>query len=172
MHHRIISLLLFSVISISGFCQKESERTTSFVISGEVKSPVTITLVDLAKHPEISIGDVVITNHLGDKKSEQKALKGVLLRDVLQKAEIKSESPKFLSEFYFQCKATDGYLVVYSWNELFNSAVGESVYLLTSKNGKSISDLEESILMISPKDYKTGRRYVKALTSIEVKRAR
>ncbi len=129
-------------------------------------------LTDLTKYAEITIGDVTITNHLGEKKSEQKALKGVLLKEVLQKIEINADSPKVLSEFYFQCKAADGYLVVFSWNELFNSPTGESVFLITSKNAIKINDLDESILMVSSKDYKTGRRYVKALTSIEVKRAR
>jgi len=169
---KIISLLLCTLISFAGFSQKAPGRTTSFVISGEVKSPVTITLSDLTKYPELSIGDVTITNHLGEKKSEQKALKGVLLKEVLQKVEINTESPKVLSEFYFQCKAADGYLVVYSWNELFNSPTGETVFLVTSKNGIKISDLDESILIISSKDYITGRRYVKSLTSIDVKRAR
>jgi hypothetical protein len=169
---KIRSLLLCTLISFAGFSQKDPGRTTSFVISGAVKSPVAITLSDLTKYPEISIGDVTITNHLGEKKSEQKALKGVLLKEVLQKVEINHENPRVLSEFYFQCIAADGYLVVYSWNELFNSPTGDSVFLITSKNGTKITDLDESVLMISSKDYKTGRRYVKALTSIEVKRAR
>ncbi len=165
-------LLLFTLLSFAGFSQKDLGRTTAFIISGEVKSPITISLLDLTKYTELSIGDIIITNHLGEKKSEQKALKGVLLKEVLQNAEITNESPRVLSEFYFQCKAADGYLVVYSWNELFNSPIGESIFLVTSKNGVKINDLDESILMISSKDYKTGRRYVKALTSIEVKRAR
>lgn len=167
-----IILLIFSFIGITGYCQKNPGRTVSFVISGEVKRPVTITLNDLSKYAEVVIGDITITNHLGEKKSEQKSLKGILLKDVLQSAEINNESPKVLSEYYFQCKATDGYLVVFSWNELFNTSTGESVFLVTSKNGVAITDLEESILMISSKDYKTGRRYVKALSTIEVKRAR
>lgn len=165
-------LLLFSLLSFAVFSQKDPGRTTSFIISGEVKSPFTISLSDLTKYTELFIGDVIITNHLGEKKSEQKALKGVLLKEVLQKAEIMNDNPRVLSEFYFQCKAADGYIVVYSWNELFNSPTGESVFLVTSKNDIKMSDLDESILMISSKDYKTGRRYVKALTSIEVKRAR
>lgn len=170
----MIRSLLFGVfilVSLPAFCQKEAGQTTSFIVSGDVKSPVTITLNDLLKSPEMAIGDVIITNHLGEKKSEQKAIKGVRLKDILASVELNNESPKVLSEYYFACKATDGYLVVYSWNEIFNSPSGESVYLITSKNGVSAKDLEESILMISPKDYKTGRRYIKSLASIEVKRA-
>lgn len=117
------------------------------------------------------MGDITITNHLGEKKSEQKSLKGILLKDILKSVEINNENPRVLSEYYFVCKSTDGYKVVYSWNELFNSPASESVYLVTSKNGQGAKEMKETILMISPKDYMTGRRYLKSLATIEVKRA-
>ena len=163
---------IFSLmIGYSGFGQKEPETTTSFIISGEVKSNVTVSITEFSKYTEVLMGDITITNHLGEKKSEQKSLKGILLKDILKTVEINNENPRVLSEYYFVCKSTDGYKVVYSWNEIFNSSVGESVYLVTSKNGQSAREMSESILMISPKDYRTGRRYLKSLASIDVKRA-
>lgn len=164
----IVSLMIY----FSGFGQKEPETTTSFIISGEVKTPVTVSLSEFSKYTEAPIGDITITNHLGEKKSEQKSLKGILLKDILKTVEINNENPRVLSEYYFICKSSDGYKVVYSWNEIFNSSAGESVYLVTSKNGQGAMEMKESILMISPKDYMTGRRYLKSLSSIEVKRAR
>ena len=162
----------FMLISLATFGQKEYKPTSSFVISGEVKAPVTIQIADLSKWKSVSIGDVVITNHLGERKSEAKGLKGVLLKDVLGSVEINSESPKVLSEYYFICKASDGYTVVYSWNEIFNSSVGDTAYIVTEKDGKPASSMDDAIVMISSKDFKTGRRHVKALASIEVKRAK
>jgi len=50
--------------------------------------------------------------------------------------------------------------------------VGESVYLITEKNGKTITDMDDSILVVSTKDFKTGRRNVKGLASIAVMRAK
>lgn len=161
--------LLLSAVTV--WCQKELEPTAFFSISGAVKSPVTIQLTDLEKWTAVDIGDVVITNHLGEKKSEAKGLRGVLLKEIISKAEINSESPKVLSEYYFVCKANDGYTVVFSWNELFNTAVGDAVYIVTEKNGKPAASMGDAILMISPKDFKTGRRHVKSLTSIDVRRA-
>jgi len=115
---------------------------------------------------------LVITNHLGEKKSEAKGLKGILLKDILQTVEIKSESPKVLSEYYFVFVASDGYKVVYSWNELFNTNVGDSVYLITEKNSKPITEMDDTMLVVSTKDFKTGRRNVKGLTSIEIRRSK
>lgn len=167
---KIQTLLFFVGISFSVLGQ--NEPTKSFVISGEVKKPVTVTITDILKLEEVPIVDIVITNHLGEKKSNAYGLKGVLLKDILQLAEIKSESPRLLSEYYFVCKAKDNYTVVYSWNELFNSPTGDSAFIVTERDGKRIEDMDDSILMMSTTDFKTGRRYLKSLTSIEVKRAK
>lgn len=164
-------VLVLVFISALTYAQENTKPTSSFTIKGEVKASKTITIQDFSKFAEKEIGDVVITNHLGEKKSEQKSLKGILLKDVLQGVEINSESPKVLSEYYLVCRATDGYKVVFSWNELFNSPTGDKVYLVTSKGGKKASEMEESILMISPADFKTGRRFVKSLETIEIYRA-
>ncbi len=158
------------VVHVS-FGQKEFKPSQSFTITGEVKSPAVVQAVDLKKGRIQNIGDVVITNHLGERKSEARALKGVLLKEVLESVEINAENPRVLSEYYFVCKANDGYTVVYSWNELFNTPTGNTAYLVTEREGKSLTEMSDAILMISPGDFKTGRRHVKALASIEVRRA-
>jgi hypothetical protein len=162
---------LICFIGSAAFAQKEIKPTSEFTISGEVKAAVKITFDDLKKYKSQSIADVIITNHLGEKKSEAKGLKGILLKSVVEKAEINAESPKVLSEYYFVCKANDGYKVVFSWNELFNTTVGESAYIITEKEGKGLDKMTDSILLLSPNDFKTGRRHLKALASIEVRRA-
>ena len=167
----IPTLLLLVLISAPLAAQKDLTPTTSFVIQGEVQSAVTITAADLVSMNIKDIGDVVITNHLGERKSEAKALKGVLLKDVLKKVQMNAESPKILSEYYFVCKANDGYTVVYSWNEIFNAATGDHAFIVTEKNGKRINEMSDAILMICPTDIATGRRHVKSLASIDVRRA-
>lgn len=167
---KIYYLIFLIIISGSTLAQKKSEQTKSFLITGEVKEEKKITLDDFPKYRESSLGDVVITNHAGEVKSTQRKLKGILLRDVLEKVEIKSENPRALSAFYIVCKASDGYTIVFSWSEIFNNPAGESVYLITSKDGVMASDLDESILMCTPRDYNTGRRFLKGLTKVEIKR--
>ena len=167
---KIIILSFCFIVGVSH--AQQIKVTSSFTISGEVFSPLTVSVMDLKKWKEVPIGDLVITNHSGEKKSEAKGLKGILLKEILQTVEIKSESPKVLSEYYFVFAASDGYKVVYSWNELFNTTVGESVYLITEKNGKTITDMDDSILVLSTKDFKTGRRNIKGLTSISIMRVK
>jgi hypothetical protein len=168
----LITAMAFGQTTPASQPKKENAPTKSFLIFGDVKGTMTVELADLKKYKEVAIGDVAISNHLGEKKSELKGLKGVLLTDILSTIELNAENPKVLSEYYYICKANDGYTVVYSWNELFNTAVGNSVYIVTENEGKPAATLDGSIMMISPKDAKTGRRNLKSLMIIEAKRAK
>jgi hypothetical protein len=168
---KLCAIFIFVVPTIFVSAQKNPTITTSFTISGKVKATVAVLPSDLRKMKVYDIGDVVITNHAGEPRGTAKALKGVLLKDVLALAQIDSESPKVLSEYYIVCKANDKYTVVYSWNEIFNSAAGDTAFIVVEKDGQSLEKMDDSILMISAKDFRTGRRHVKALASIEIKRA-
>lgn len=164
----ITAFLLF--VAVVGFCQKTVESTKEFTVTGLVDKPVTISYTDIEKEKITSIGDFKITNHLGEFKKEYKNVKGVLLLNLLKNINITSTSPKLLSEYYFVFKASDGYSVVVSWNELFNTEIGNSFYVVVEANNQSQKDAPEKILLIPAKDFKTGRRHIKGLQNIEVKR--
>ena len=151
--------------------QKSSEASNEFSIEGAVRKPVTITLDSLKNYPTTSLDSLVITNHLGQRKSALKNLRVIPLKTFLDKVEIPAESPKQLSEYYFVFMATDGYKVVFSWNEIFNSRLGQELYLICGKDGKRIENLDDRIAVISAADLFTGRRYVKSLKKIVVKHA-
>jgi hypothetical protein len=168
---RISFTAFLFLIVISSVAQEQVKATTSITISGRIKSPKIFTTVAIEQYKVYNIGDVVITNHKGETKGTAKELSGVLLKDILKSIELDAESPKVFSEYYFTCVASDGYKVVFSWNELFNTASGNTVYIVTSKDHKPMDVLDESILMISSADVHTGRRYVKNLQSIIVRRA-
>ncbi|MES2411549.1 MAG: molybdopterin-binding protein, partial [Bacteroidota bacterium] len=78
---------------------------------------------------------------------------------------------KELNEFYFVLVDTDGDKIVFSWNEIFNTEAGNTFYIITEMDGKKLKDMEQKIIFISTSDLKSGRRYIKALEKIQVKRA-
>lgn len=164
--------LILSIIFLSkiGFSQKTIESTDQFTVMGLVEKQKTITFHDLEKEKIVALGDFKVTNHLGEFKKEYKNVKGVSLLKLLNEVNIKASSPKLLSEYYLVFKASDGYSVVASWNELFNTEIGNSFYLVVEADGKLQSDSSEKILLVSTKDFKTGRRHVKGLQSIEIKK--
>lgn len=159
----LIAILLFSSFTFA-------QQTKSFEIKGKVKSELTIAEEKLRAYPIHTIGTINITNHKGDIKGKAKDMKGVLLRDILQTIVLDEENPKFFNEYYFVCTGTDNYKVVFSWNELFNTAVAQKVFIVTQRDGQNMLDNEDGILMISADDMRTGRRYVKNLASIQVRR--
>ena len=168
---KTLSFTLLFVFSITfGFAQKSVESTNQFTISGLVDKPKTINFTDLQKQKSIEIGDFKITNHAGEFRKEYKNVKGVPLLSLFKDVNITAESPKVLSEYYLVIKASDGYSVVLSWNELFNTEIGNSFFVVLEADGKSQAESTEQILFIATKDFKTGRRHVKGLQSIEIKK--
>jgi len=162
----ILILLLF--LGATAFAQEPLKQTLSFSISGKIKNNSVITLDSLNSYPVKVIGDIKVTNHLGEFKHEDDQLKGVLLKDILSHTLLDANSPKLYSRFYFTCMGNDGYAVVYSWNELFNTEVGNHVFIIMEKNGIKADKMPESIQMTSASDFKTGRRYLHNLDKIIV----
>ena len=162
---------IFLMLLPSGtYSQKTLSPTSTLRVFGQLKKELTFTLPDLQKYAARTVGDVVITNHLGEPRGTARQMKGVLLKDVLSGLEIDSPSPKELSAFFMVCRGSDGYEAVFSWSEIFNSPTGDAVYLVIEKDGKKLAAMEDAILLISPTDTRTGRRFVKSLAEIEVAR--
>ncbi len=168
---RLVSItLLLASIFAQGHSQSPITPTDSLVVGGEVDAVTVLRLEDIAEMPSVKIKDIQITNHKGESKGKLQGLRGVPVKAVLQGVSIKCESPKVLSEFYLVFKASDGYKVVFSWNEVFNSKTGDNMYILTEMDGKPLSAMEQRIALVTPTDYQTGRRYVKCLAEITVRR--
>jgi hypothetical protein len=164
-------LLLVLLYNASAFAQEKWNPTQKFSITGQVTKESVITIDSILQYKVQDIGEMNVTNHLGDFKHKDDQLKGVLLKDILSHTTFKTTSPKLLSQFYFVCQGADGYKVVYSWNELFNTEVGNHVFILTEKNGVKADKMPESLQMSSAADFKTGRRYLHNLDKIIVKQA-
>jgi hypothetical protein len=150
--------------------QEKFQSTDHITVEGRIQKTVTLSFKELAALKTYSIDSIIVTNHLGEYKSTVKGLRGILLTDALNKVVFDAESPKVLSEYYLTCIASDGYKVVFSWNELFNTATGRAVYLITEGYGSATLKQEQQIAMVVPSDFKTGRRFVKALTKISISR--
>jgi DMSO/TMAO reductase YedYZ molybdopterin-dependent catalytic subunit len=163
------------IFSLTVFCCTALAQTTEpvtdeFVVTGQIKSELKFTLADLEKFPSKPLPDVTITNHLGEPRGKATQLSGILLRDMLKGLELAEESPKRFSEFYFVFVAADNYKVAYSWNEIFNSPTGDNLFIITARDGKSLRAMTDRILVLTPTDFKTGRRHIKALSKIVVNR--
>ncbi len=164
-----IFLFIFQIPNL--YSQKIILFSEEVSISGKIKKEMKLSLKELIAMESKALPDIVITNHLGEVKSTDKGLKGIALKPILEKLELIAATPKEYNEFYFVFEATDGYRVVYSWNELFNTETGNNIYIISEKDGKKMNEMEDRILLITTSDLKTGRRNIKGLCKILVCRA-
>ena len=163
---QLLLLILFVCLSANAQINK------TLTIDGAVAKPVTIKFDELKNYKTVTLDSLTIFNHRMERKSSLKKLKGVLLKDVLAKAEFSVNSPKVLSEFYIVCIADDGYKVVFSWNEIFNSPTGDHALILTEVDGLPTINQKEGIILVTPTDKATGRRYVKNLSTISIQQVK
>ncbi|KAF2331050.1 molybdopterin-dependent oxidoreductase [Flavobacterium ginsenosidimutans] len=134
-------------------------------VKGEVEFPLQLTVDSLKKMKVVTIDNLKITGKNGEVKREVKVCKGVLLKDILEKAKIKQEDHKDRN-FYIVARASDNYKATFSWAELFNNPTGENTFILFEENGKPVKNGE--MIAICKNDIKTGPRHVYWLKSIEV----
>ena len=164
-------IFLFLLYSGTTLAQSYGTQTHQFSITGKVKKGSVITMDSLNSYPLKTIGDIKVTDHTGTFKHQDDQLKGVLLKDILSHSQWAVANPKLFSTIYFTCVGSDGYKVVYSWNELFNTPVGDNVYIIMEKNGVKADQLPASLQMASMLDFKTGRRHMSNISKIIVERA-
>jgi hypothetical protein len=151
---------------------KAQNTSENFTISGEVLKAETIGTARLSSFAQVHLDSLRIYTHDMQPKGLMKNIDGVLLKDILSTIPFNNENPKVLSEYYIECQASDGYKVIFSWNEIFNSETGKHVMIITNKNGTNMTQLDDHIALITPTDQATGRRYVKWLSKIIIHRQR
>ena len=165
----LVAFILFITV-LPSYAQHDVPVTSEFEVSGAVKNKVKFSIKDLSAFKQDSVGDVVLRNHRGDQKSVAKQMKGILLKTILDSANIVADKPKEYSEFVIKLIASDGYTNVYSWNELYNTDIGNHVYIITEMDGEHIDKMDSRILALSLSDTNSGRRHLKGLAKIEVKK--
>lgn len=144
--------------------------TTSVTVSGAVEQPLTLDVLALRQFPVQQISELPIVCQSGADMGKLENFKGVLLRDILAKARIKAPGHNDVKKMIIVATASDGYKAVFSWNELFNSSLGDGVLVFFEKNGKPLSEAEGRIAMVSQQDTRTGPRHVRWLERIEVQK--
>lgn len=164
------ALLLIAAITMAGAAFAADETATDrLVISGAVEHALTFSVDDLRQLPLQEVNEVRILNHKGDVVSDLKNVKGVRLRDILDKAVIKAPEHNDVKKMVIIATASDDYKAVFSWNEIYNSPLGDGVLVIFEADGQALED-EGPLVTVSTMDIRTGSRHVKWLIGIEVKK--
>ncbi|MCL2589733.1 MAG: molybdopterin-dependent oxidoreductase [Betaproteobacteria bacterium] len=141
--------------------------TSKISVTGQVKQPLELNVDDLQKLPVLQM-KMVVRGHLPNEKPTTVIIKGVMLRDVLEKAALQTASPFDVKKSVIIVSASDGYRVVFSWPEVLFSPIGEGAILFFERDGKPLADDEGKIALTSLRD-NGGIRFTKWVKSIEVR---
>ncbi len=142
--------------------------TKEIKVTGDVINPLTLTVDSLKKMDVKNLKDFNVVCQSGLTKDKIESTKGVLLKDILEKAKIEQKDHTDRN-FYIVARAADDYKATFSWAEIFNNPNGDKTYVLLEQNGQPLKEKGEMIV-VSMNDTKTGPRHVKWLKSIEVHR--
>ena len=155
-------LLVTHVLTLSG--QVTITRTDRFSVEQNGKTVLVVALDHLNGLVVRSIGDVKMFNSKGEEKSIRKNVKGVLLRDALKKMTFEVANTKELNQYIFVLEATDGYKVVLSRNEVFNS---ENLYIVSESNDIPIHQSSDRIEVLAISQPGKGHIYIKGLKTMK-----
>jgi Gpi18-like mannosyltransferase len=162
------AIIFFLFLTTSVFAQeKQTAATNAFTIAGKVKNEKTITLSALQQYPSIELNDVNISCS-PRKEDKVRSVKVVLVKTILDSVAFQYEKPRMLNQYYFLFEASDGYKMVFSFNEIYNTEIGNNLYIVTNLQGTELQVMDNRILILTTKDIKSGTRNMKWLSKIVV----
>ncbi len=153
----------FCLIALLATSSAFAADTPALTVSGKVEHVLKLDTIAVRGYP----ADQVVTLTLpGDKPS---VVRGVRLKAFLDNAKLVVTDHNTAKKTVVIATARDGYAVVFSWSELYNSPAGADVLVLFERDDKALPAAEGPLALISGRDIRTGPRHVKWLERIEVK---
>ncbi len=144
--------------------------TREITVTGAVEHDLRLGVDQLREFPPQQIGEVPLVCQTGANVGKLENFRGVRLRDILDRAVIRAPGHNDVKKMVIVASASDGYTVVFSWSEVFNSPVGDGVLVFFEKDGLPLADDEGRIALVSSRDIRTGPRHVRWLQDIEVRK--
>lgn len=146
----------------------QAQQSDSVEVRGAVKIALRLTPDDLRASPAEQIGEFTQTRRTGSGESSS-TVRGVKLTAVLDRAGLAKQDNNDWKSAVVVATATDGYRVVFSWPELFNSPLGANVLVLFERDGQPLAAQEGRIALMSGGDQRLGPRHVRWLRTVEVR---
>ena len=144
------------------------EDQTVFSITGRVLDIRDYSLKELLLMDSVETGELLLACGSGEPKGQIEECRGVLLTDVINGAKVITAGHNDTKKMYVVVSSDDGYCTVFSWQELYNTTVGEGVMIILEKGGRKVYQEHKGVDLFSAKDFLTGPRYVKQVKNIKV----
>jgi len=99
---------------------------------------------------------------------KQRPLRGVPLSRLVQAAQPAFEQRTDFKRVAIVAESREGYRALFSWNELFNTEVGDGVLVAWDCPQAPLAESMGPFALVSLRDRATGPRYVQRLARAEV----
>lgn len=144
---------------------------TQVQLEGLAAQPSLLSVEQLRTLPLVDLGPTDIVCMTERLVSRAESLVGVQLKAVLEQAGLSAWPRAERKQTLVLCHGADGYRVIFSWYELFNTAVGEQVLLVIERNGQVLGSAGHGeVALISAADTFRGPRNLHRLARIEILR--
>lgn len=145
---------------------------TMLTIQGAGPATRALTVTDLAALPATSLTQrQSITSGQGAGTERSVTWSGHLLRDILLQAGLGGPTDRGARLATLELVATDGYRALFSWGELFKTAVGDQVLVITAQDGRPLDAIAGPVALRSLADLRPGPRHVRNLCAVVVRRS-
>lgn len=144
--------------------------TQKLAIGGRVQKSLDLSVEALKSFPVQSPAEIPIIGRAGQTLRVLKGYTGARLTDLLDTAGPLAADHNDLKKTIIVATASDDYMAVFSWNELYNTTVGPGVLVLFARDGQALGDDEGRIALISIMDLHTGPRHVRWLKDVQVQK--
>ena len=148
----------------------QAKSSTAVRVTGAVTAPQAFDVAALQNLVAHDTGPVDVICASGATVGKADSFRGVRLTDVIDAVGLKLDGHKDGRRMVIVARGSDGYLVTFSWNELYNTAIGQEVLVAWERDGAPLPAHEGQLLLVSGKDIRTGPRRVRNLAEIEVVR--
>lgn len=143
-------------------------QNCSLSVCGLVDKTRTFSLKELQSMDVIEVTDSLLACGSGEPKGYIGQLRGVRLTDLINEVPVTISGHNDTKKMYLIVSSSDGYTTVFSWQEVFNTEVGEGIMVLLERDGQAVHGGSGEVDLFSAKDFLTGPRYLKKLAQIEI----
>ncbi len=137
-------------------------------VSGLVSNPLLLRTEDLRQMDVVELRNLNLFCHTGLTNGIAEKYQGVLLRTVLDRAEILFKGHSSSDWIYITLASKGGDGAIFFLNEIYNTPIGEYAFVIFEKKGNRLGQDWGEIGFISAIDYRPGPRLLRSLQRIEV----
>jgi hypothetical protein len=142
----------------------------ALVLSGRFQRPLSLSLEQLRRYDSVTATPFDLRCYTTNRFIRSvDAYRGVRLTTLITEAGLPNDVPGEFKRTVFVALGQDGYVVTFSWHELFNTPVGDNV-LVAYECGDLMLDAEDGApILFSGADLLPAPRHVKRLARIEAR---